>query len=450
MKIGFKITIFYTSITICILFVVAGIFYLSVTRYVSTLFDSYLAEKAILTAQKHWERDEVDDASYMKIQQKYNELLPQAIEILWDAENPAIVNDSLENYLTYSQKQLLFKGYSVAFDWNELRGTALYYPDNEGNFVVIVMAQNKYGNEIKQHTLVLTIIIMIISCVCIYLIGRVYSNRILYPIKSILKELRHIRANNLNIRLKNFNNKDELDELTNSLNSMLDRIDVAFQAEKSFISNASHELNNPLTAIQGECEITLKRERTAKEYKEALQRISSESQRLSLLTRNLLLLSKAEQEMFTYARETISINELLEEIAFGQDRVIMNFSKISVPVFVLANRHLLKIALGNVVDNALKYSEKQVIMELATDNEGDTAIITIKDHGIGIPIDEISNITQSFYRGSNTRRYRGQGIGLNLALKIITLHNGSVNIESEINQYTCVRIVLPTSDISTS
>lgn len=443
MKIGNKITIFYTGITICILFIVTGIFYLSITRYVSTLFDSYLAEKAMLTAQKHWERDEIDDASYLRIQKKYNELLPQATEILWDADNPSIVKDSLDNYLTYSQKQLLFKGNPIAFDWKKSRGTALYYPDNEGNFVVIVMAQNKYGNEIKKHTLMLAGIIMLAACIFIYLIGRIHSYRILYPLQSILRELKRIRANNLNIRLKSFNNKDELDELTHSLNNMLDGIDIAFQAEKSFISNASHELNNPLTAIQGECEITLKRDRSTLEYKEALQRISEESQRLSLLTRNLLLLSRAEQEMSAHTQETVPLYELLDEIVSGQDRICFNYSHTDTSVLVSANRHLLKTALNNIINNALKYSDKQVIIDLYAEHPKENAIISIKDYGIGIPANEIPYITQPFYRCSNTRRHSGQGIGLNMALKIIALHNGRVNFESEINKYTCVKVFLP-------
>lgn len=121
-----------------------------------------------------------------------------------------------------------------------------------------------------------------------FFIGRVYSNRILTPLQHILKELKRIRANNLNVRLRSYGNKDELDQLIVSLNGMLDRIDTAFKSEKSFVSNASHELNNPLTAIQGECEIALLKERSTSEYMDSLERISVESKRISLLIKSLL------------------------------------------------------------------------------------------------------------------------------------------------------------------
>ena len=94
----------------------------------------------------------------------------------------------------------------------------------------------------------------------------------------LLKDLKRIRVNNLNVRLETFGNKDEWDELIRALNEMLDHLDTAFQAEKAFISNASHELNNPLTAIQGECEICLLKRRPAEEYEEALRRIADEYQ----------------------------------------------------------------------------------------------------------------------------------------------------------------------------
>ena len=113
----------------------------------------------------------------------------------------------------------------------------------------------------------------------------------------MLQEVKHIRGNKLKVRLQNEEgNKDEFEELIQTLNEMLDRIDQAFQSEKSFISNASHELNNPITAIQGECEITLLKERSSHEYIESLQRISMESKRISQLIKQLLFMSRQEKE----------------------------------------------------------------------------------------------------------------------------------------------------------
>ena len=108
MKIGRKIALFYTLVTVLTTMAVIGVFYLFSSRYIDGLYRSYLREKAFLTAQKHWERDEVDEQSYQTIQRKYDELLPEAKEILLDMDSDAVVRDTLNKYLSAGQqKQLL-------------------------------------------------------------------------------------------------------------------------------------------------------------------------------------------------------------------------------------------------------------------------------------------------------------------------------------------------------
>ena len=108
MKIGRKIALFYTLVTVLTTMAVIGVFYLFSSRYIDGLYRSYLREQAFLTAQKHWERDEVDEQSYQTIQRKYDELLPEAKEILLDMDSDAVVRDTLNKYLSASQqKQLL-------------------------------------------------------------------------------------------------------------------------------------------------------------------------------------------------------------------------------------------------------------------------------------------------------------------------------------------------------
>ena len=400
MKIGSRIALFYTIITVGAIAAVVMVFYFFTSRYINHLYDSYLIEKAYLTAQKHWEKDEVDEYSYREIQQKYDELLPQAQEILLNTDSAsAAVNDTLNKYLDSNQQARLFKDFPVPFVYGNLRGAALHYPDNEGDFIVLVMASNNYGRDIQKHILLLALFLLLMSCGLIYLIGRIYANRILHPLKHMLKELKRIRGNNLNIRMKTFGNKDELDDLIRTLNGMLDRIDTAFQAEKSFISNASHELNNPLTAIQGECEITLLKERSPQEYIDSLQRISTESKRITQLIKHLLFLSRQE-------------------------------------ALVTANFYLLRIAFQNVIDNARKYSKGQVDVSLSI--RENAPVIEVKDYGIGIPEEEIQHIFHSFYRASNTREYAGQGIGLSLSMKIVSVYGGKIAIESQVESYTKV------------
>ena len=442
MKVGSKIALFYTLVSVLTTVIIIAVFYIFSTQYINRLYTSYLCEKAYLTAQKHWEKDEVDEQSYQLIQRKYDELLPEAHEILLNMDSLSEVRDTLNKYLTRQQQTSLLAGKEstpVSFKYKDQFGAALYYPDNEGNFVVLVMSRNAYGAEIQEHLLLLSIFLVLFSSVLIYFIGKIYSGRILVPLQQILRELKKIRANSLNRRLKKTGNNDELEEIIVTLNSMLDRLDSAFKAEKSFVSHASHELNNPITAIQGECEISLLKERSTGEYMEALQRISSESKRLSNLIRHLLFLSRQDEELLKNNMEEIPLQDILTDLAEDCDRIRLHIRESGAQATAKANPYLLKIALKNIIDNACKYSEKEVDITLSRTNQ--QTIVEIEDRGIGIPQEEIEHIFQSFYRGSNTHDYAGQGIGLSLTMKIISAYNGKLEISSEIEKGTKVRVI---------
>ena len=442
MKVGSKIALFYTLASVLTTVIIIAVFYIFSTQYINRLYASYLREKAYLTAQKHWEKDEVDEQSYQIIQRKYDELLPEAHEILLNMDSLSEVRDTLNKYLTQQQQALLIAGEDsipFSFKYKDQLGAALYYPDNEGNFIVLVMSRNAYGTEIQEHLLLLSIFLVLFSSVLIYFIGKLYSGRILVPLQHILKELKKIRANSLNRRLKKTGNNDELEEIIVTLNSMLDRLDSAFKAEKSFVSHASHELNNPITAIQGECEISLLKERSTGEYVEALQRISSESKRLSNLIRHLLFLSRQDEELLKNNMEEIPLQDMLTDLTTGNDRIRLHIQESGTQATVQANPYLLKIALKNIIDNACKYSEKEVDITLSRTNQ--QTVVEIEDRGIGIPQEEIEHIFQSFYRGSNTHDYAGQGIGLSLTMKIISAYNGKLEISSEIEKGTKVRVI---------
>ena len=155
------------------------------------------------------------------------------------------------------------------------------------------------------------LLLLLVAVVVTYIAGKVYSDRILAPLQKILKKLKRITGNDLRVRFRPTGNGDELDDLTRSLNGMLDRVDAALSAEKSFVSNASHELNNPVTAIQGECEIMLMRSRTPEEYVAALERISTESRRLGDLTKALLMLARQNRQLRQNTIEAVSLTEWL-------------------------------------------------------------------------------------------------------------------------------------------
>ncbi|MDO4159439.1 MAG: HAMP domain-containing sensor histidine kinase [Prevotellaceae bacterium] len=443
MKIGLKISLFYTALGLLTTVAVISAFYLFSSAYIDRLFDSYLSDKAYITAQKQWEKDEVDEKHYLQIQKKYQELLPEADILLLNAADSGITKKTLKRFLSPQQVTAILnskKEHLISFDYEEKHGAALYYPDNEGNFVVVVMAQNKYGNEIKEHLLLISVFLLIAGALITLLFGNIYSSHILRPLKQILNQLQKIRANRLDRRLKATGNHDELDALAIALNNMLDNLDNAFQTEKSFVSYASHELNNPLTAIQGECEISLMDKDTEKEeYEESLKRILSESRRMTSVIQQLLYLSKQDEQMFKASIQSVDIHDMITAIASTDSRIILSTDEKAKDTNVKANPYLLKAAIKNITDNALKYSEKDI--EVCLSFIDGHLSINVKDYGIGIPEGEIESIQKSCFRGSNTAAYPGKGIGLNLARNILKAYNASLEITSKQGEWTNVRIV---------
>ena len=306
MKTGTKIALFYSAITIGVITLVTLLFYWIASGYVNRLYYSYLTEKAYATAAKHWEKDELSAEDYARIEQHYDETLPVATEILLDADLTGATRDSLSRYLTDTEMDQLYRGEPVRIQKGHLLGAAVYYPDNEGNFIVLVLSTNQYGLDIQHRIGWLLVGLLLVSAVLIYFVGRLYATR------------------------------------------MIDRIDAAYQSEKSIISNASHELNNPLTAIQGECEISLMKERSAEDYQAALRRIETETKRIIQLMKNLLFLSRGDKEILSNAREEISLADFLMQFADGR----VSFQTDHFAYTLQANPYLLKIAIGNLVNNA--------------------------------------------------------------------------------------------------
>ncbi len=212
---------------------------------------------------------------------------------------------------------------------------------------------------------------------------------------------------------------------------MGNKIDEAYQSEKAFIRNASHELNNPLTAIQGECEITLLKERTPNEYQAALERIASETKRIIQLMKNLLFLSHGDKEILDNNTETIYLAEFLMQFVGNRVRLTTD----TFAYTLQANPQLLKMAISNILNNASKYSgDKPIEMKLKS------SVLEIQDFGIGIPAEDLQRIDQPFYRATNTREYEGHGIGFSLTLRILNTYGATVDIESEEGKGTKVII----------
>lgn len=452
MKIRNKIALIFLLLTSGVLLILNISIYYFASRYTENEFYKRLKERSNIVAQAFLEKDEVTTNIYNDIRKKHLQILPNEQEKIYRVNiSTRIIEDSLLNGLPIQFfNQIFDKGYAE-FQIGKAYHYGILYSDNEGDFIVIVTADDQYGESKLKNLLTIIILGFIFSTGVVYFLGLYYAKQVLKPVSDIIRNVNNIGASNLNLRLNTGNNKDELSELATTFNNMLDRLETSFQIQNNFVSNASHELRNPLTAIIGEAEYALRKSRKQEEYIDSLNTISSESQKLEILTTNLLKLAQTSFDNKKLLIEKVRIDELLIEIkndtnkSNPKNNVILDFSNFPEQSDLLninGSPNLLKVAFTNIIDNASKFSmNKEVIVRICTSIN--LISVEISDKGIGIPAGELKNIFEPFYRANNVRNYKGFGVGLPLVQKIIKLHNGDIHISSKEREGTTVSIMFP-------
>ena len=266
------------------------------------------------------------------------------------------------------------------------------------------------------------------------------------PLDRILSRVQEIGSKNLATKIPGESGPPELQELANTLNTMLQRLDTAFKAREIFIASVSHDLRTPLTVLQGQVDVMLMQP-VNQENRQSLQRMSTEVRRLTRMTNNLLLSGQLESNP-TFTPEEIDLRELLNEVV--RETLMLTHDldlKVSIPdiVVTLGDHDLLKQMVLNVVDNAVKFTPKGGAVELSLSDEEEWAVVKVSDTGQGIPPEHLAHITEPFYKADTTRRSGSGGAGLGLAIvkQVIDLHGGQLDIKSQVGLGTTVTIKLP-------
>lgn len=284
----------------------------------------------------------------------------------------------------------------------------------------------------------------------IFISGWLYAGRFLKPISNIVQQAGKITYSNMSQRLTTGNTNDEIGQLTSTFNKMLERLEISFNSQKRFVSNASHELRNPLTAINGQIDVALMKDRQEEEYKAVLETVSKDIKNLRTLTNNLLELANNDETLLLHFEE-VRIDEILWKIRDEMTKqtpgytIHINFEKLMDNEKYLTCKgdgKLLETAFINIIDNACKFSDSKSV-EIRISSEKNNIILYFIDKGIGMPETYLEHIFEPFYRGSNTIGIHGNGIGLSLVQRIIKLHSGKIFIRSRLNEGTTVELVLP-------
>jgi signal transduction histidine kinase len=449
MRIQLKIALLFTVVTAITMILITIFIYYFASRNAFKDFQTRLQVRANLAARSLMANPS-DSAKLETVDYDLLERLPAQQEYVFDLVNgrPLNVPANLELPPEFFETAIQ-TGYS-AWQKNQKYYAAVYDGKLQTKMVV-VSAVNTYGQHYLDSLKRIKIIGLIIKIILVFSIGIYFSNRMLEPVRQITREAREISAVSLNRRLPEMNTKDELAELTNTFNNMLDRLETAFESQNNFVSNASHELSTPLTAIIGESEWALNKERSTDEYRESLTTILNQAERLKHITKSLLQLAQSGFDGSKQEMKSLRVDELLmsarktvDEL-YPDNQIHYDFSLLPENhelLQVSGNEPLLQLALSNILINACKYSNNQRV-DAAIGATDQKVVIAIQDRGIGIPDDELPYIFDPFFRASNTRSFKGYGIGLPLTRNILRIHKGEIHVRSEQGKGTLIELSLP-------
>ena len=272
------------------------------------------------------------------------------------------------------------------------------------------------------------------------------TRRAFRPVTQMAETARAIgTGSDLSQRIETDGRGDELNQLGDTMNEMLARLQASFEAERQFSSDVSHELRTPIAVIRSQCEFALSGQAGEEEKREAFEAVLKQSERMNSIVSQLLLLSRAENGKFVPEREPVELNVLCETVceeledmaAERQVELAWNTEKLQ----IVGDETLLIRMVNNLVSNAIRYNRPGGSAEVSLRKRGKYAVLTVRDTGIGIRREDLGQIFSRFYRADRSRS--SEGLGLSMAAWIARVHGGSIRAESVYGEGSVFTAELP-------
>ena len=335
---------------------------------------------------------------------------------------------------------------------NNERWRTLTAPITIGGHAVVLRvsrSEERLRNQLWEILVVLVFgspLVVVLAGVGGYLLAR----RALLPIDHLASEAQRITAERLHERLTVPNQRDEIGRLTGVINDTFARLESSFDQLRRFTADASHELRTPLAVVRGIGEAAVTERRSPKEYEDAIGSMLEEVDRMTTLVETLLRLSHGDAGRIRVSREPLDLGQLARDVTSSlgilvEERNQKLMLDIADGVVVPVDRLVLREAVTNVLDNAIKYSPAGSTVAIRVGRIGDEALLAIADEGPGIPPEHRERIFHRFFRVEEARSRDGGGSGLGLAIAkwAVDIHGGAITVEQRPGGGSEFRILLP-------
>jgi two-component system, OmpR family, heavy metal sensor histidine kinase CusS len=318
----------------------------------------------------------------------------------------------------------------------------------DGHSYVLQVAQDRSADEhFRRQFRALLALVLALGVIASAVIAITVTKRSLRPLAKMRRMFERVQPAHLSERIEPARWPTELRPLAASFDDMLGRLEDSFTRLSQFSADLAHELRTPIGNMLGEAQVALTRNRTSDEYRAVIESSAAECERLSGIIDNLLFLARSESAEQQIARSLFNARAEIEKtVSFYQtlaeDRHITISATGDGEIF--ADPILFNRAIGNLIDNAFRFTPDKGKIEIAIRTIDRGVEISVSDNGSGIGPEHLSRVFDRFYRADPSRSAAGTGLGLSLVKSIVDLHGGSAKIESAAGRGTTVRLVFPT------
>lgn len=443
MNIKSRLTLLFTMLVGSIMALFCLSIYYFYDQYREKQFYSFLNERGQTIAQLVEASNRISKADIAKIEKENNTvLLDEEITIYNGADSVIFNSGTYEFMLTPQMIADARNGKEIHTKHAKKEVIVIRHilQDHRKPWVVVAIANDHLGTNQLKGLREILLIGWLLSLVLVGVAGWQFATDAIKPVSDIIAQVNNISAGNLHDKVTVGREKDELALLAQTFNLMLNRLEIAFVAQKNFVSHASHELRTPLALIMSEVELTLMKARTVEYYEEALKGVLEEAKEMNELVNRLLELARTEEHAFRVTFSKIRIDEVLWQAQASIQQknpayhVHINYDQIPEnedELLRYGDESLLKTAFMNLMDNACKYSDNNTV-NVFLEIHKDLIKISFKDVGMGIAAAELPYVFDTFYRSATTMSKAGYGIGLALTKRIISMQGASIEVESKI------------------